>query len=82
MVKKKRKGKREPSSFLLVSECKEGLSAVLPFNEHEHEFLTRLFDYGEIESSLLTGDEEMITKIENHPGLLWKALNVRKFKRR
>jgi predicted nucleotidyltransferase component of viral defense system len=66
----------------LVSECKEGLSIVLPFEEHENEFLSLLLDYGEIKPSLLTGDEEMITKIENHPGLLWKALNVRKFKRR
>ncbi|MBI1996363.1 MAG: nucleotidyl transferase AbiEii/AbiGii toxin family protein [Deltaproteobacteria bacterium] len=66
----------------LVSECKEGLSIVLPFEEHENEFLSRLLDHGEIKSSLLTGDEEMITKIENHPGLLWKALNVREFKRR
>jgi hypothetical protein len=66
----------------LVSECKEGLSIVLPFEEHEEEFLSRLLDYGEIKPSLLTRDEEMSTKIENHPGLLWKALNVRKFKRR
>jgi predicted nucleotidyltransferase component of viral defense system len=66
----------------LVSQCKEGLGIVLPFEEREHEFLSRLLDYGEIKPSLLTGDEALASRIQNHPGLLWKALNVRKFKRR
>lgn len=66
----------------LVTECKKGLKAVLPFEEHEREFLNRLLDYGEIEASLLTKDGEIALKIQNHPGLLWKALNVRKYKKR
>ncbi|MBI4489179.1 MAG: nucleotidyl transferase AbiEii/AbiGii toxin family protein [Deltaproteobacteria bacterium] len=66
----------------LLSECREKLSIILPLEEHEREFLTRLLDYGEIKPSLLTEDEELAAKLETHPGLLWKALNVRKFKRR
>jgi len=66
----------------LVSECKAGLRVVLPFGEHEHEFLNRLLDYGEINPSLLTREEELASRIQKHPGLLWKALNVRNFKRR
>ncbi len=55
---------------------------LLPLEEHEREFLTRLLDYGEIRPSLLTEDEKLAAKLEIHLGLLWKALNVRQFKRR
>ncbi|MBI4489767.1 MAG: nucleotidyl transferase AbiEii/AbiGii toxin family protein [Deltaproteobacteria bacterium] len=66
----------------LLSECRERLSIILPLEEHEREFLTRLLDHGEIKPSLLTEDEKLAAKLETHPGLLWKALNVQKFKRR
>ena len=40
----------------------------------------RILDYGDIEPSLLTSNKDMGTRIRNHPGLQWKALNVREFK--
>jgi hypothetical protein len=64
----------------LVDEVREALRIVLPFQESEREFLDRLLDHGEIEPSLLTPDRELAERIKAHPGLAWKALNVRKFK--
>ncbi len=64
----------------LVEECRTGLGAVLPLDPKEREFLDRLLDHGEIEPSLLTQDEPLAGRIRRHPGLEWKALNVRRFK--
>ncbi len=66
----------------LLSDCRERLSIILPLEEHEREFLTRLLNYAEIKPSLLTEDEQLAAKLETHPGLLWKAINVRKFRQR
>ena len=54
------------------------LSLVLPFEPNESEFLNRLNDRGEIAPELLTEDADLQAIIRSHPGLLWKALNVRK----
>jgi predicted nucleotidyltransferase component of viral defense system len=64
----------------LVNECRQAISIVLPFTEGEREFLDRILDHGEIIPSLITNDEDMVDKIRNHPGLQWKAFNVREFK--
>jgi predicted nucleotidyltransferase component of viral defense system len=64
----------------LVEECRQSLSAVLPFTKEEEEFLNLILDTGEIEPSLLTSNKDMQGRISNHPGLQWKALNVREFK--
>ncbi|MEN8152075.1 MAG: nucleotidyl transferase AbiEii/AbiGii toxin family protein [Planctomycetota bacterium] len=62
----------------LVAECRDLLSAVLPMSVTEIEFLDRLNDRGEIVPDLLTGDDDLQSKVLSHPGLRWKALNVRK----
>lgn len=62
----------------LVAECRDLVSAVLPMTAAEIEFLDRLNDRGEIEPKLLTPDGELQSTIASHPGLRWKALNVRK----
>jgi predicted nucleotidyltransferase component of viral defense system len=62
----------------LVRECRDLLSAVLPLEPAEIEFLTRLNDRGEIVPDLLTADDALRSVIGSHPGLRWKALNVRK----
>ena len=62
----------------LVTECRERLSILLPLKEAEMEFLRRLNDHGDIAPELLTGDAGLQETIRSHPGLLWKALNVRK----
>jgi hypothetical protein len=64
----------------LIQECRRTISIVLPFTKNEREFLDHLLDRGEIYPSLITDDEEMMKKIQNHPGLQWKALNVKEFK--
>jgi len=62
----------------LVAECRERLAVVLPLESNEQEFLRRLNDLGDIAPDLLTGDEAQRAIIREHPGLQWKALNVKK----
>ena len=64
----------------IVEECREYLIPLLNFSEGESEFLNCLLDHGEINASLITGDEELAQRLRTHPGLLWKAVNVREFK--
>jgi len=64
----------------LVSGCREGLAALLPLDDAEREFLDRLLDHGEVYPALLTRDAELSDRIRRHPGLEWKARNVRQFK--
>lgn len=66
----------------LVRETRNALEQLLPFTDSEKEFFDRLLDYGEIMPALLTGDEALAERISRHPGLEWKALNVREFKPR
>ena len=66
----------------LVEETRNALTSLLPFTASEKEFLDRLLDYGEIEPVLLTKDEGLAEWIRHHPGLEWKAFNVREFKGR
>jgi predicted nucleotidyltransferase component of viral defense system len=65
-------------SRLLAEECRELVSALLPLRENEVEFLTRLNERGEIATELLTGKERLQQIVRSHPGLLWKAWNVRR----
>ena len=62
----------------LVADCRDLLSIVLPLEANEQEFLVHLNDRGEIVPELLTDDPRLRKLIRSHPGLLWKALNVRK----
>jgi predicted nucleotidyltransferase component of viral defense system len=73
-------GRRNLKSWTgnLVEECRHLLGAVMPLQESEIEFLTRLNESGEIVPDLITEDEEERRIISVHPGLLWKALNVRR----
>jgi hypothetical protein len=63
----------------LVEECRGALSVVLPLADSEKEFLDRLLDHGEVEPALITGDDGLRDRIAAHPGLQWKAQNVRQF---
>ncbi len=62
----------------LIEETRALVSAVLPLADDELAFLDRLNGQGEIEASLLTEDTDLQQRIETNPGLLWKALNVKK----
>jgi hypothetical protein len=62
----------------LVQTCRERMSLVLPLAKDEYEFIERLNTRGEIAPELITSDHPMQDLIRDHPGLKWKALNVRK----
>jgi hypothetical protein len=61
----------------LVRETRELMEVVLPLADHEREFLERLNGAGDIAPGLLTDDPAMQAIIRDHPGLRWKALNVK-----
>lgn len=61
----------------LVRETRTLMSCVLPLDGHELEFLERLNGHGEIVPSLLTGEPEIQDVLAKHPGLNWKAQNVK-----
>jgi len=63
----------------LVADCRDLLSTVLPMTPNEIEFLDRLNDEGAIVPELLTTDDALQSIIASHPGLRWKALNVREY---
>ena len=56
------------------------MGIVLPLSRPEREFLDLLLDNGDVNPHLLTQDRELSKRISEHPALVWKALNVRKFK--
>jgi hypothetical protein len=62
----------------MVATCRERLSSLVRFIPEEAEFLDRLLDQGEIVPGLLTEDAEMAARIQDHPLLRWKALNVQR----
>ena len=62
----------------LVRETLELMAAVLPLEAHEREFLEGLNGAGDIAPELLTAEPAMQGIIRDHPGLKWKALNVKK----
>jgi len=64
----------------LAEECRQALSAVLPFNDRELEFLDLLLDKGQIDATILTADVMLQDCIQRQPLLEWKALNVRQHK--
>lgn len=64
----------------MVEETRAALQAVLPLTDTEQEFLHRILDHGEIEPSLLTDDSDLANRILLHPGLRWKAQNIREFR--
>lgn len=72
----------ESWSRKLVEECRGFLGMLLPFKPHELEFLERLNGEGEIDPALLTNEAAMQGILRGHPGLLWKAQNVRQYNRR
>ena len=64
----------------LLSDCRELLSTVLPLADRGREFLECLNGKGEIRPEALTDDRRLRDIIRTHPGLLWKAQNVRQYR--
>lgn len=61
----------------LANEVRDKLKLVLPLSANESRFLDQLLDEGTIEPALITDDADLAERIRSHPGLLWKAANVR-----
>lgn len=61
----------------LVRECRDLTADLVAFRPHEVEFLDSLNARGEILPDALTDDRELRSRLDSHPGLLWKAHNVR-----
>lgn len=66
----------------MVAACEEHLACVLPLAQAEREFLDRLLEYGEVRPDLLTSDAALADRLLRHPGISWRALNVRKHRAR
>jgi predicted nucleotidyltransferase component of viral defense system len=64
----------------LVRETRTLMEKVLPLEAHELEFIERLNGAGDIAPKLLTTDPTLQAVIQDHPGLQWKALNVKKYR--
>ncbi len=64
----------------LVHECRERIGLILPFEDREREFLVQVNENGKIAPELLTEDDELATRIRQHPQLLWKVKHVREYK--
>jgi len=64
----------------LMNECQKSLSRFFPLEENEHEFLTRLLDYGEISPALIC-DDELAGNVAMHPALQWTAFNAKRNKK-
>ncbi len=72
------RGETEAWSRRLTEECRQLVSSLLPLRDNEMEFLTRLNDSGEIAGELLSDEQRLVEILRVHPGLLWKAWNVRR----
>ena len=64
----------------LVEDCKRGMGYLLPFSGNEQKFLDLILDQGKIDGSILTSDPDLQMRIESHPSLQWKAINVKRHK--
>ena len=69
-------------SAKLINVCKDNLADIIEFNTNEKSFLTNIIEYGEITPELITQDKLLVELIKVHPVLLWKAVNVKEYKRR
>jgi predicted nucleotidyltransferase component of viral defense system len=62
--------------------CTAAIERLLAWSDGEREFIGRLSDDGEIAAESITDDPALQALVREQPLLQWKALNVRKFKKR
>lgn len=60
-----------------VAICKAGVAPLIQFSPGEKAFLDGVVERGEIDTSGLTGDAELLARLGRMPMLKWKAQNVR-----
>jgi predicted nucleotidyltransferase component of viral defense system len=61
------------------AETKKILDSIFDYTEKEKKFLDRFLDEGKYEPELLF-ENEQAGRVKNHPAVLWKLQNLRKFK--
>lgn len=66
----------------LIDHCKKNLAEIINYNSNEQQFLKNLIEHGEIIPELITQDDHLAQLIKIHPVLLWKALNVKEYRKR
>ncbi len=57
----------------LLNECKEALQIILPFRKNEIEFLETVQKNSVIKPDLLTDDQELRERIQQHPLINWRV---------
>lgn len=70
----------EEYGAFLVQECRKYMFKILPFTDAEMEFLDLLNDKGKIDATILTTNTDLQQRIDEHPMLKWKAINVKQHK--
>lgn len=68
-----------PNLGKMKSDAKKILTTILDYRENEKRFLDKFLDEGKYEPELLF-DDEHAQQLRNHPAVLWKLQNLRKFK--
>ncbi|MBI4209825.1 MAG: nucleotidyl transferase AbiEii/AbiGii toxin family protein [Deltaproteobacteria bacterium] len=58
------------------------ITMILNFKEQERNYLDLLLDQGDYQPEHLFPEKQLLERVRKHPVLLWKAKNVREFKRR
>ena len=70
-----------PARQTMLDAVRPLVAEILTGTEAEREFLNQLLDTGVYRPALLfSGPPELVQRLERHPALLWKALNVREFR--
>jgi len=62
----------------LITETQKAFNRLLPLADREKNFLTSLFDQGNIQPELLCDDEILMENIRLHPALKWSAQQYNK----
>jgi predicted nucleotidyltransferase component of viral defense system len=69
----------KPGLEEMKSKAKKILGPIFDYTEKEKKFLERFLNEGKYEPELLF-EKERVERIKNHPAVLWKLQNLRKFK--
>ncbi|MFQ6618264.1 MAG: hypothetical protein ACE5QV_06200, partial [Fidelibacterota bacterium] len=74
---------KEPDSQEMKRTSKSFLTSLLSYNHKEHEFMDCLIEKGDYQVELLFPDDpNVVERLRYHPAPLWKAMNVRAFRRK
>jgi glucose-6-phosphate 1-dehydrogenase len=71
---------RDSADIAAMKQCaRDFLSQLLRYEDREKQFMDRFLDRGEYEPELLFDDAEQAQRLKQHPAMLWKLQNHRKY---